>query len=45
MDWQKIYSNSKYELERNYSKYKSAESVDERKSYINSYIRELNHIQ
>lgn len=44
MDWDKTYSNAKYDLERNYSKYKSAESVDERKGYINNYIRELNHI-
>lgn len=45
MDWQKTYSKIKYDLERNYSKYKDADTVEERQGYIQNYIKSINYMQ
>ena len=44
MDWQKIFSNVKYELNRTTQKFKNADTIEERKEHINNYIKTLNYL-
>ena len=39
MDWQKIYGNIKYDLDRITHKFKDADTVEERKGHINNFIK------
>jgi vacuolar protein-sorting-associated protein 4 len=44
MDWQKIYGNIKYDLDRITHKFKDADTVEERKGHINNFIKTLNYL-
>ena len=44
MDWQKIFSNVKYELNRTTQKFKNADTISSRKDHINNYIKTLNYL-
>lgn len=45
MDWQKIFTNVKYELNRYAHRYKESEDIDERETCINNYTKSLNYLQ
>lgn len=45
MDWQKIFTNIKYELNRNAAKYKNSDDPEDRQNHINNYTKTLNYLQ
>lgn len=45
MDWQKIFTNVKYELNRYSHRYKESEDIEERESCVNNYTKTLNYLQ
>lgn len=45
MDWQKVFTNVKYELNRYAHRYKESEDIEERENCINNYTKSLNYLQ
>lgn len=45
MDWQKIFTNIKYELNRHAAKYKKSDDPEDRQTHINNYTKTLNYLQ
>ena len=45
MDWGKIFSTIKYELNKQSHRYQESESVEDRKASVNGYIKTINYLQ
>lgn len=45
MDWQKVFSNIKYEFKKSSEQYHNAESETEQKAAISSFIKAINYLQ